>query len=91
MGVSMFFQSKMTITDPRQKATVWMMPIMMTFFLNSLPSGLNLYYAMFNILAIIQQLVIGKKQDNEPLRKVEQKKKKSGGFLRNLPQLPKAK
>ena len=91
MGVSMFFQSKMTITDPRQKATVWMMPIMMTLVLNSLPSGLNLYYAMFNILAIGQQLLINKKHNDEPLRKVEPKKKKRGGFLGSLPQLPKAK
>jgi YidC/Oxa1 family membrane protein insertase len=91
MGISMFFQSKMTITDPRQKATVWMMPIMMTLVLNSLPSGLNLYYAMFNILAIGQQLLINKKHNDEPLRKIEPKKKKRGGFLARLPQMPKAK
>jgi len=90
MGISTFYQSKLTITDPRQKSTIWMMPIMMTIFLNSLPSGLNLYYAMFNILAIVQQLTLGKGDDDEPLRKVEQKKKRSGGFLRNLPQMPKA-
>jgi YidC/Oxa1 family membrane protein insertase len=91
MGVSMFFQSKMTITDPRQKATVWMMPIMMTLVLNSLPSGLNLYYAMFNILAIGQQILVNKKHNDEPLRKVDPKKKKRGGFLARLPQMPKVK
>jgi len=91
MGVSMFIQQKMTITDPRQKSMVWLMPILMTILFNGFPSGLNLYYAVFNILAIIQQLFVNKKHDDQPLRKVEPKKKKSKGILRNVPTLPKYK
>ncbi|RPI04333.1 MAG: membrane protein insertase YidC [Ignavibacteriae bacterium] len=92
MGVTMFFQTKMTTKDPRQKAMVWMMPIMMTFLFNGFPSGLNLYYTVFNILSIGQQLMINKQHDDEPLRKVEQKKKTRGGifkFAKDLPRLKK--
>jgi YidC/Oxa1 family membrane protein insertase len=92
MGITMFIQTKMTTKDPRQKAMVWMMPIMMTFLFNGFPSGLNLYYAVFNVLGIGQQLLINKQEDNEPLRKVELKKKTRGGifkFAKDLPRLKK--
>ena len=92
MGVTMFIQQKMTIKDPRQKTMVWMMPIMMTFLFNGFPSGLNLYYAVFNVLAIGQQLLINKQDDDEPLRKIEPKKKTRGGifkFAKDIPRLKK--
>jgi YidC/Oxa1 family membrane protein insertase len=92
MGVTMFIQQKMSITDPRQKAMVWMMPILMTLMFTSFPSGLNLYYFMFNLLSIGQQYWINKQHENEPLRKVDPKKR-SGGILgriaKDLPQLKK--
>jgi len=90
MGVTMFVQQKMSTTDPRQKAMIWMMPIMMTLIFNNLPSGLNLYYFVFNILSIGQQMWINKQHGDEPLRKVEPKKK-GGGILgkitKDLPKL----
>ena len=55
MGVTMYIQQKMTITDPKQKMMVYFMPIFFTLLFNSFPSGLNMYYALFNILSIIQQ------------------------------------
>jgi len=82
MGITMFFQTKMTTTNPQQKAMVWMMPIMMTLLFNGFPSGLNLYYAVFNILSIGQQLLINKQHDDEPLRKVEKKKKTHKGIFK---------
>lgn len=92
MGITMFIQTKMTTTDPRQKAMVWMMPVMMTLIFNSLPSGLNLYYFVFNLLAIGQQVFINKQHDNVPLQKVSEKKR-SGGIMnaltKNLPKRPK--
>jgi YidC/Oxa1 family membrane protein insertase len=92
MGVTMFIQQKMSITDPRQKAMVWMMPILMTLMFTGFPSGLNLYYFMFNLLSIGQQYWINKQHGNEPLRKVDPKKR-SGGILgritKDLPQLKK--
>ena len=91
MGVSMFVQQKMTVKDPRQKMMIWMMPIMMTLIFNSLPSGLNLYYTVFNILAIIQQVFVNKQHDAEPLRKVEPKKKSRGAFFAKFKDMPRLK
>ncbi len=91
MGVTMFIQQKMSVKDPRQKAMVWMMPVMMTLLFNSFPSGLNLYYFVFNVLSIGQQVMINRQSEGEPLRKVEPKKKKSGGIFgkigKDLPRL----
>jgi len=55
MAGTMMFQSKMTMQDPKQKAMVYIMPIFMLLIFNQFPSGLNLYYTMFNVLTIIQQ------------------------------------
>ncbi|MEO8210648.1 MAG: membrane protein insertase YidC [bacterium] len=55
MGVTMFIQQKMTITDPKQKAMVYIMPVMLTLLFFSFPAGLNLYYFMFNLFSITQQ------------------------------------
>jgi len=86
MGVSMFIQQKMSVKDPRQKMMVYLMPVMFTLLFNSFPSGLNLYYAVFNVLSIAQQFMMNKK-DDEPLRKVEPKKKKQGGIFKNMPDI----
>jgi YidC/Oxa1 family membrane protein insertase len=91
MGITMFIQQKMTVTDPRQKAMVWMMPVMMTLLFNSFPSGLNLYYFVFNILSIGQQVWINKHHGNEPLRKVDPKKGSRGIMARLTRDLPKLK
>lgn len=92
MGIATFIQQKMTVKDPRQKMMVWFMPIMLTLLFNSFPSGLNLYYFSFNILSIAQQVWFNKRHEDEPLRKVEEKKK-SGGLIgrlsRNLPNMKK--
>lgn len=90
MGITMFIQQKMTVKDPRQKMMVWLMPIMMTLLFNSFPSGLNLYYAVFNVLSIGQQMWTNR-QDDEPLRKVEPKKKRGGGIFRYAKDMPRLK
>ena len=91
MGVTMFIQQKMTVKDPRQKMMVWFLPVMMTLLFNTLPSGLNLYYSVFNLLAIGQQLWATKRTgDQVVLRKVNEQKGKGprGVFNRiNLPKL----
>jgi YidC/Oxa1 family membrane protein insertase len=58
MGVTMFIQQKMTMKDPKQKAMVYFMPIFLTLLFNSFPSGLNLYYALFNLFSILQDKFI---------------------------------
>lgn len=54
-GLAMFAQQYATVKDPQQRAMVYVMPIMMTFGFSALPSGLSLYYFMFNILSVAQQ------------------------------------
>jgi YidC/Oxa1 family membrane protein insertase len=63
MGVSMFFQQKMSPTtgDPRQEKMMLMMPVVFTVFFINFPSGLVLYWLVNNILSIGQQYYINKK------------------------------
>ncbi len=58
MGVTMVIQQRMTgsaAAGQQQKMMMWMMPIIFLLIFNNFPSGLNLYYALFNIMTIIQQ------------------------------------
>ncbi len=61
MGLTMIWQSKMTMTDPKQKMMAYFMPVFLIFIFYSLPSGLNLYYAIFNVLSMAQTRYIKKK------------------------------
>jgi YidC/Oxa1 family membrane protein insertase len=54
MAVSMFWQQKITIKDPKQAALVYFMPILFFFFFFRFPAGLTLYWTMFNILSLIE-------------------------------------
>jgi YidC/Oxa1 family membrane protein insertase len=55
MGVSTFFQSKTSMTDPNQKMMLYFMPIFLLLMFNNFPSGLTLYYTLFNIFSMVQQ------------------------------------
>lgn len=65
MGVSMFIQQKLTITDPKQKMMVYFMPILFTFLFSRWASGLVLYWTMFNILGIFEQWFVKRKRAEE--------------------------
>ena len=80
MGVTMFFQQKSTMQDPRQKMMAYFMPIFFVLLFNSFPSGLNLYYTLFNLLTIFQQKMI--KLDQLELKPVEKKKTSRRGGRR---------
>lgn len=60
MGATLFIQQKQAVTDPRQKGLVYIMPVMLTLMFSTLPAGLNLYYFMFNVMGIGQQLYLTK-------------------------------
>lgn len=83
MGVTTFFQQKMSIKDPKQQALVYMMPIMLTILFMTFPSGLNLYYFMFNVFSIAQQYYINHKQSDVELVPVDPSKRKTG-FMQRL-------
>lgn len=57
MGVTMFVQQKITpnTMDPAQAKILLMMPILFSFFMISLPSGLTLYFFVSGVFGIIQQ------------------------------------
>jgi YidC/Oxa1 family membrane protein insertase len=76
MGATMIWQQKMSVTDPKQKAMVYMMPIFFILLFNTFPSGLNLYYALFNVLSILQQKLSQKTpapQSNDKAKKLKQR------------------
>ena len=87
MGVTMFIQQKMTMKDPKQKAMVYFMPVFLTLLFNSFPSGLNLYYTLFNLFSIIQQKWVPVKDSADDVNKNE--KLKSSQKLKNRFLLPK--
>lgn len=83
MGITTFFQQKMSVKDPKQQALVYVMPVMLTIMFMSFPSGLNLYYFMFNVFSIAQQYYINHKHDGMELQPVKNPKK-SKGFMQKL-------
>jgi YidC/Oxa1 family membrane protein insertase len=83
MGVTTFIQQKMSVKDPKQQALVYVMPIFLTIMFMSFPSGLNLYYFMFNVFSIAQQYYINHKHDGMVLQPVKNPKK-SKGFMQKL-------
>jgi YidC/Oxa1 family membrane protein insertase len=83
MGITTFVQQKMTMKDPKQQALVYMMPIMLTILFMTFPSGLNLYYFMFNVFSIGQQYYINHKQSDVVLEPVDPSKRKKG-FMQKL-------
>ncbi len=59
MGVTMLIQQLQTMSsDPRQKMMGYFMTGFFTLLFNTFPSGLTLYYTLFNLLTIIQQKFI---------------------------------
>jgi YidC/Oxa1 family membrane protein insertase len=66
MGISMFAVSKMgqrgLPPNPQMKTMLYVMPAMMTFIFLRLAAGLNLYYAVQNIISLPQQWQISKRR-----------------------------
>jgi len=84
MGITTFVQQKMTVKDPNQKALVYVMPIMLTILFMSFPSGLNLYYFLFNLFSIIQQWYINRSAGEIDLVPVANPNKKKGFMARMM-------
>ena len=57
MGFTMYLLQKysgQSSTSEQQKLMGYFMPVFMVLFFNTFPSGLNLYYSLFNIFSVIQ-------------------------------------
>ncbi len=63
MGVTQVIQQKMTptSTDPMQQKMMMFMPIVFTFIFWGFPSGLVLYWLVYNVASIAQQYYINRK------------------------------
>ena len=67
MGATMWVQMQLNPQQPdpiQQKIFNWM-PVMFTFMLASFPSGLVIYWAWNNVLSLLQQYAIMRKNDTE--------------------------
>ncbi|MBM4171461.1 MAG: membrane protein insertase YidC [Ignavibacteria bacterium] len=84
LGITMFIQQKMSVKDPSQKAIVYIMPVMFTLMFMTFPSGLNLYYMMFNLLSIGQQYYVNHRKDDIELVPVANPKQKKGFMARMM-------
>ena len=82
MGITTFIQQKMTMKDPKQQAMVYIMPVFLTILFMSFPSGLNLYYFLFNLFSIAQQQYINHQHSGMELVPVKNPKKKQGFMSR---------
>jgi YidC/Oxa1 family membrane protein insertase len=69
-GATMYWQQKLTPTDPSQKMFKYLMPVMITVFFYNLPSGLILYWLITTLVTVLQQYQVQK----SPGRKVNTKK-----------------
>jgi len=69
MGLSMFALSKLSQAgmppNPQTKMMTMVMPVMMTVLFLNFPSGLNLYYAVSNVVSLPQQYFINKARQAE--------------------------
>ena len=57
LGISMFLSQRLSMAtmEKSQKPMMYMMSAFFFLLFNSFPSGLNLYYAVYNILNYFQQ------------------------------------
>ncbi len=92
MGGAVYLQQKITPTtqtNEQMKIMMYIFPVMMLLFFNNLPSGLGLYYLMFNVFSIAQTFYINKTTTTEDLPEItpakpapKPPKKKKGGKKR---------
>jgi YidC/Oxa1 family membrane protein insertase len=72
MGVAMFLQQKMTPAvgmDPAQQKIMLLMPVVFTFVMLNLPSGLTLYIFVSTLLGILQQVVMNREgKSSQPVK-----------------------
>jgi len=69
MGLAMLVQQKLTPTaglDPMQAKMMYFMPVIFSFMMLSLPSGLTMYIFVSTLLGIIQQAIMMRDGNKDP-------------------------
>ncbi|TYO96420.1 YidC/Oxa1 family membrane protein insertase [Desulfallas thermosapovorans DSM 6562] len=61
-GVTTYMQSKLTVStvDQTQRMMLYMMPVFLAWISTTVPSGLVLYWVVFNILGFAQQFFVNR-------------------------------
>ena len=81
MGITMFYQMRMVpvspTADPAQQKIFKFLPFIFLIFLYNFSSGLVLYWTVQNFLTILQQKMINRLPDEEPVAPVNTKKRKN--------------
>ncbi|HEY3875273.1 MAG TPA: membrane protein insertase YidC [Candidatus Kapabacteria bacterium] len=85
--ITMFVQQLFTVTDPRQKQMAYIMPVIFIFMFNNLPSGVGLYYFMFNVFGVFQQIYLTKIATPPSLEEMKAAPKKGGGIMGRIQQM----
>jgi len=60
-ALTTYLQQRVTMVDtkdPTQKSMLYFMPLFMAWIAATMPAGLPLYWVMFNIIGILQQLYV---------------------------------
>lgn len=69
MAITTYLQQKITPSSaPPEQTKIFniILPVMLLLFFNNLPSGLGLYYLMFNVFSIVQQLYVNWQAKRNP-------------------------
>ncbi|MDA8337655.1 MAG: YidC/Oxa1 family membrane protein insertase [Peptococcaceae bacterium] len=62
-GATTFWQSWLTTprtSDPAQKSMIYTMPLFFVWITSTVPSGLGLYWIMFNLTGVVQQYIVNR-------------------------------
>lgn len=78
MAAMTFFQQKMTISDPNQKAMVYFMPVIMLIMFNGFPAGVVFYWTLSSAFSLVQQWLMNKKKSSSVPVSQEQSSVKKG-------------
>lgn len=65
MALLMFLQQKISMTDPRNKAMVYIMPLVFGFMFRTFSSGLVLYWSTFSAFSFVEQLIGNRQRERE--------------------------
>ncbi|MFW5784566.1 MAG: membrane protein insertase YidC [Chitinispirillaceae bacterium] len=78
MAAMTFFQQKMTIKDPNQKAMVYFMPVIMLIMFNGFPAGVVFYWTLSSAFSLVQQWLTNKQSGSAAPVAIEKNPVKKG-------------
>ena len=63
MGISMFFQQKLSSSMEQNPAMTYALPVFFTWMMSTMPAGVVIYWTITNVLSIIQAVMINREAD----------------------------